>query len=166
MALSADIKTVRYGTPDGHQVLNRGLASNQTVYRGSVALQDASTGRLKSAASPGSTDIVLGIVAQGGPGVVDSGAGIVNGSTAGATTVDIDTGTFILASGTGADALSLTTNSKTVYLIDESTVGATSNGAARPVAGIQMADPTTDPSIPTGFVAVKLGTPSSPLGGP
>lgn len=166
MALSADIKTTRYGTPDGHQPLNRGLGTSVTVYRGSVALQVAATGYLKNAASPSSTDIVLGIVSQGGPGYADTGPGIVGTSTAGAVSADIDTGSFLLASGTGSDQCDLTTNSQTVYLIDEKTVGKTNGGGTRPAAGVQLMDPVSDPSIPTGFVAVKLGTPNSPLGGP
>ncbi len=166
MALSGDILTIRYGTPDGHQPLNRGLGASVTVYRGSVALQVAATGLLKNAATPASTDIVVGLVAQGGPGYPDTGPGIVGTTTAGAVSAMIATGTFLLLSGTGSDQCDITTNNKTVYLVDEKTVGKTDGSATRPVAGVQMMDPTSDPSIPAGFVAVKLGSPNSPLGGP
>lgn len=163
MSLTADIKTIRYGTPDGHQPLNRGLGASVTVYRGSFAVQ-TTTGLLKNGATPATTDIILGVVDSAGPGTADTGPGIVNGTTAGAVSVNIATGSFLFATGTGADALTITNNGKPVYAIDESTVGA--SGGSRVQAGIQLMDPTSDPSIPTGFVAVKVGTPNSPLGGP
>jgi len=169
-ALSADVLTPRYGTPDGHQPLGKALAANVTVYRGSVAALAGTggagvTGYLKNTSTVATTDIILGIIGNA-LNAPNTSAGIAGGSTAGAVVVNVETGTFILASGTGADALTVATNGATVYLIDEITVGATNGSSTRPVAGVQVASPTEDPSIPTGYVAVKLGTPTSPLGGP
>ena len=164
MALTADILTDRYGSPDGHQPLNKVLNTGITVYRGSMAGlygATAAQGTLKNEDTVASTDIILGIVSKAGSGYSNATVGIT-----GACTVEIETGSFILASGTGADALGQTTNGDTVYAINSYTVGATSGGATRPVAGIQLACNADDASIPAGYVAVKLGTPNSPLGGP
>lgn len=161
-ALTADVLTDRYGSPDGHQPLNKLLNAGITVYRGSVAAlygATAAQGTLKNEATPAATDIVVGLVSKAGSGWPNTAPGIVGGT---GVTVEIETGSFILASGTGADALGLTTNGATVYLIDEVTVGATNGGATRPTAGTQLACNADDASIPVGFVAVKLGT----IGGP
>jgi hypothetical protein len=167
MALSADILTDRYGTPDGHQPLNKVLPAGTTVYRGSLAGligtggAGANQGQLKNEDTVASTDIILGIVQKAGSGYSNATVGIT-----GLATVEIETGSFILASGTGADALGQTTNGATVYAINSYTVGATNGGSTRPVAGVQLSCNADDASIPTGYVAVKLGTPNSPLGGP
>jgi len=168
MALSSDIVTARYGTPDGHQPIGKGLSATVTIYRGSVAGIDGtggSAGYLSNMASPATTDIILGIDGDA-IHAPNTTAGITGGSSDGDVLVNIETGTFILKSGTGSDALTVATNGATVYLIDEQTVGATNGSNSRPACGVQMASPSEDPSIPTGYVAVKLGTPSSPLGGP
>ena len=147
MALTADIITPRYGA--GGNLNNKGLTANATVYRGSVAT--TRSGYLVAASSPASTDIVWGIIADG----VGSGSdtqGITGASTNGGVTVDIETGTFFLAGGTSSDALVATDVGATVYLIDEQTVGKTSNGNTRPVAGVlEFVDPTYG-------LAVKLGS--------
>ncbi len=164
MALTADILTDRYGSPDGHQPLNKVLNTGITVYRGSMAGlygATAAQGTLKNEDTVASTDIILGIVNKAGSGYSNATVGIT-----GACTVEIETGSFILASGTGADALGQTTNGATVYAINSFTVGATSGSSTRPVAGIQLSCNADDASIPAGYVAVKLGTPNSPLGGP
>lgn len=164
MALTGDILTDRYGSPDGHQPLNMILPASTTVYRGSVAGINGtggSQGKLKNEDTVAATDIVLGIVSKAGSGFSNDTVGIT-----GLCTVEIETGSFILASGTGADTLDVTTNGATVYLIDSQTVGKTNGGSTRPVAGIQLSCNANDASIPSGFVAVKLGTPNSPLGGP
>ena len=147
MALTADIITPRYGA--GGNLNNKGLTANATVYRGSVAM--TRSGYLVAATSPASTDIVWGIIADG----VGSGfptQGITGASTDGGVTVDIETGTFFLAGGTASDALVATDVGATVYLIDEKTVGKTSNGNTRPVAGV------LDRVDPTYGLAVKLGS--------
>lgn len=158
MALTSDVKTFRYGVPDGHQNLQYGLAANVTVYRGSVALIGAGTGLLKNASSPASTDVVMGIVAGAGNGFANNGPGVVAGTTNNSVTAMVYTGSFILVSGTGSDALTQATNGTAVYLINETTVGATTGSGTRPLAGYQLATNTDDPSIPVGSVAVKLGT--------
>lgn len=166
MALTSDVKTIRYGTPDGHQPLAKGVTSGVTIYRGSVALLASGTGFLKNASSVASGDLVLGIVDEAGAGIANTGPGILGTSPSGSTQASIATGSFILASGTGSDALGVTTNALPVYLINETTVGATNGGSTRPLAGIQLSCNADDASIPVGYVAVKLGTPNSPLGGP
>ncbi len=75
------------------------------------------------------------------------------------------TGTFLLLGGTGTDALTVTNVQTQVYLINENTVGATSGGSTRPVAGLLVQVPATDASIPVGMVAVQIGTANSPWGG-
>lgn len=167
MAVTSDIKTIRYGSTDGHQPLNKLVPSGTTVYRGTIAGligtggSGAKQGQLKNMDSPAATDLVLGILEFAGSGSPNTSPGI-----AGPANVEIATGSFILASGTGADALDQTTNGATVYVIDSQTVGKTNGGSTRPAGGVQLSCNADDPSIPSGFVAVKLGTPSSPLGGP
>jgi hypothetical protein len=166
MATTSDIVTDRYGGPEGHQPLNKLVPAGVTVYRGTVAGMAGTggagvQGQLKNEDTVAATDIVLGIVSKAGSGYSNATVGIT-----GAANVEIETGSFILASGTGADALSQLTNGATVYLINSTTVGATSGSASRPVAGIQLSCNADDASIPVGYVAVKLGTPNSPLGGP
>lgn len=162
MALSADIKQIRFGTPgNASQPVNQPLKASQTVYRGSVAA--TRSGYLVPMSSPLSTDVVWGIVDKAGPGTADTGPGIVGGSTDGAVTVEIATGTFFLKAGSGADALTQANVGATVYLIDEQTVGATSSGNTRPVAGILMALGNNVGNIVpiAGMVAVKLGSAQS-----
>lgn len=167
MAVTADIKTIRYGSTDGHQPLNKILPSGTTIYRGTIAGligtggSGAKQGQLKNMDTPAATDLVLGLVEFAGSGYPNTGSGI-----AGPANVEIVTGSFILASGTGADALDQTTDGVAVYVIDSQTVGKTNGGSTRPVAGVQLSCNADDSSIPAGFVAVKLGTPNSPLGGP
>lgn len=153
MALSADIKTLRVGAEGVHQPLAAPMGANVTVYSGSIALQ-ANTGYVKNAASPASTDKILGIV--GGPAggtYVKTGPGIANGAVAGAVSIECLTGTFLLASATGSDQLSVSTAMSTVYVVDEQTVGATNGGGTRPVAGVQLPP---EPGDPTGFYQIKL----------
>lgn len=159
MALSADIKVVRYGTADGHELDNFGLAAGVTVYRGSIALTagvGAHAGYLKNASSPLSTDICWGLIDSAGPGVIDGGPGIANTSTVdGAVLVQVATGTFFLGSSTGADQLGLTTLGSTVYVYNENTVAATSQSNTLPVAGKHIATDTTG-QYPGGY-AIRLG---------
>ena len=161
MALAGDIKITRYGTPDGHEPLNLPLGANVQVYRGSIALL-ASTGYLKNAASPASTDTCVGLIEKVGPGQIDSGPGIKGGSTDGAVTCDVAEGTFFLGSSTGGDQLGVSTIGKTVYVYNENTVAATSNGNTRPVAGVHVATDSTG-RYPGGY-AIKMG-PNQTIGG-
>lgn len=167
MAQTADILTIRYGTPgNSTQPTNLPMGAGAlTVYRGTIALTD-SNGYIKNASSPSVNDTCWGIIGQGGPGYVDSGPGIVNaaGAASSAVTVDVETGSFWLAAGSGADALTEVQVGKNVYVINETTVGATSASSTRPVAGvlIRASDPL---NVLSGLVAVKLGS-SQSSGGP
>ena len=177
MALTSDIAIVRYGSPIVHQPIEYPVgmgASGQTLYRGSIAAISGGTtvtqGYLKNMATPAATDIVVGVVDGYGPrcGLADIGPGI-GGATLntadGACTANVVTGTFEFQGGTGTDALTITNIQTQVYLINESTVGATNGGSTRPVAGLLVAIPATDASIPAGFVSVQLGTQMAPWGG-
>lgn len=156
MALTSDIKIVRYGTADGHELENFGIGANVTVYRGSIALTVAATGYLKNAASPSATDICWGLIDSAGPGTIDGGAGIAGTSVAGAVTANVATGTFFLGSSSGSDQLGQATLGSTVYVYNENTVAATSNSSARPVAGVHVAIDTTS-QYPGGY-AIRLGS--------
>jgi hypothetical protein len=166
MALTADVHIERYGVAgDNHQPYNLPIGANVTVYRGSIALTDT-TGNLKNAASPLSTDTCWGLIDTYGPGTVDTVPGLNNASTvAGVVSADIATGTFFLASATGADQLSQSTYGKTVYVVNETTVGLTSNGGTRPVAGCHVYTEAAGRVQAPGPYAIKLGS-TSPGGGP
>jgi hypothetical protein len=178
MALTGDILKTRYGTPGTeHQPIEYPIgkgASGQTLYRGSVAALSGGTtvtqGYLKNMATPASGDLVIGILDGYGPscGLADTVPGMggtVLNTADGVLSATVATGTFLLLGGTGADALTVTNVGTSVYLINEDTVGATNGGSTRPVAGLLVQVPSTDASIPTGFVAVSLGTPNGPWGG-
>lgn len=156
MALTADQTLVRYGAPgNSTQPVNQGITANATVFRGSIATTRA--GFLVAASSPQSTDIVWGMIYKAGPGTANLGAGIAGGTTNGAVTAEIATGSFFLASGTGADAIGAANVGATCYVINETTVGLTSGGGTRPQAGvIEAYDPTEINAL--GPVAVKLGS--------
>jgi len=83
----------------------------------------------------------------------------------GAFLVRVHPGVFDLQYGTAGDAITQANVGATVYLINETTVGATNGGGSRPVAGLLAQVPATDASIPVGYVAVQLGTANSPWGG-
>lgn len=168
MALSADIKTFRFGAPgNSTQPMNQPLTAAATVYRGSVAT--TRSGYLVAASSPQSTDVVWGLIDKAGAGTADTGPGITGGTTNGNVSVEIATGSFFLQNGTGADALTQTNVGATVYLINENTVGATSNTSTRPICGefLGLAS-TLAPNRPdlTGMVAVKVGNMAGSTGGP
>ncbi len=178
MALTSDIAVYRYGTPSIHQPIEYPIgkgASGQTLYRNSVALLSGGTtvtqGYLKNAASPATNDIVVGLVGDygpscGQPNTVPGLGGTVLNTADGVLTANVETGTFLLLSGTSSDAITVTNVGETCYLINENTVGATNPGGnTRCAAGLVVQVPATDASIPTGYVAVQLGTPSTPWGG-
>jgi hypothetical protein len=155
-ALTADIKAIRYGTPgNSTQPVQQPVKANSTVYRGSVAI--TRSGFVVAASTPQSGDLVWGVIESAGAGQPDLSPGVVGGSTDGAVTVLIATGSFFLASGTGSDALTQANVGATVFLIDEKTVGATNGGATRPQAGVMEA---FDNTIGGGGtpIAVKLGS--------
>ena len=177
MALTSDIRKIRYGSPINHQPIEYPIgkgASGQTLYRGSVAAISGGTtvtqGYLKNMATPAATDIVVGLIDSYGPScgqadIVPGLGGTTLNTADGVLTANVATGTFLLLGGTGSDALTVTNVGTSVYLINEDTVGATNGSASRPVAGLLVQVPATDASIPTGFVAVQLGTAAGPWGG-
>lgn len=163
--MAADHRILRYGSEDIQDLISAPLKANTTVYNGEIALLD-STGYLHSG-SPSSTDSVIGIISGPSAGsYVKTGPGITSGSTDGDVWVDCATGAFVLASGTGADALTEANSNATIYVIDSVTVGATSATGTRPSAGIMLP---IDPTIPSGYVPVQIdahtGTGSGSGGG-
>jgi hypothetical protein len=164
MAVTKDQKITRYGTGDGHQPVALGIKATVKVYRGTIALTDTS-GFLKNASSPASTDKCWGLIqrVRPGDGQIDGAPGITGGATDGAVGAEIDAGTFFLGSSTGSDQLSAATLGTTVYVYDEITVAATNGGSTRPVAGIHVATDSTG-RYP-GAYAIKLGSAESTGGG-
>jgi len=172
MALTADILTTCYGPSFSRVEYPIGYGSaGQTLYRGSfTAISGGTTvtqGYLKNMATPASTDLVVGIVDDYGPscGLANTGPGLGPTTANGSATALVRQGEFIVASGTGADALALANLQTSVYLINETTVGKTSGSKTRPIAGLLIALPATDASIPTGYCVVSVGTASGPWGG-
>jgi len=164
MAQTHDVKIIRYGTFEGHQQTDQPLTASETVYRGTVAA--TRSGYIKNMATPQSTDVVWGLI-DGAVAFKDTGAGITNPNTTnGGVSIDIQTGSFVLFAGTSGDALAQSDVGSAVYLIDEVTVGKTNGSATRPVAGTLLNTPTGDPSIPTGMVAVKVGSAPPGTGSP
>lgn len=156
--LTADIPIVGLGDlGNANQPVNLNLKATTTVYRGSVALTRSGVAVPAQNANLLSTDVCWGLYENAGPGTADTGPGITGGTVDGQVTVEVRTGTFFLASSTGADALGVTTLGKTVYVYDEQTVAATSGGAARPIAGVHIYTDSTRTDAP-GTYAIKLGS--------
>ncbi len=152
MAQSKDVFVSRSGVEGAHEPLAAPLGSAVTVYSGTIALSRA--GYLANASAPQTTDTCLGLIGNPAGGTyVKTGPGIVGNGSQGANGVwvEILTGSFILACGTGADALTEADVGADVYVMDEITVGKTSGSTTRPVAGRLM--PIT-PDIASGFVPV------------
>jgi hypothetical protein len=156
-ALTTDIHYERWGTGDTSAPVVQPLGASVTVYRGSIALID-NAGNVKNASAPLSTDVCMGIIGGYGPGNVDLSPGVINtSSVASAVTAMIYQGAFFLASGTGSDQLSQSTVGRTVYVINEYTVGQTSGGGNRPSAGVHVAVSTETRVQAPGNFAIKLG---------
>jgi hypothetical protein len=157
MALTTDTLVVRYGAGDDDQPVAWPVGATQQLYYGAVALLSGSgavtTGYLKNAASPGSADLVVGMVGDPAGGtLVQTGPGILGGASDGAVWDNVKTGAFFFQSGTGSDQLSEATAGKTVYYGGENSSGplamATSASSTRPVLGVQLPQ---DPGIAGGF---------------
>jgi hypothetical protein len=156
MALTADIPTERYGTPGNEaQPVNFAVKAATTIYRGSIAITRSGIAVPALNANLLSTDVCWGVYEQAGPGTADIGPGILGGSVDGAVTVEVATGTFFLASSTGAGLLGPTTLGKTVYVYDEQTVSA--SAGSLPIAGVHIYTDTTRTGAP-GPYAIKLGS--------
>jgi hypothetical protein len=153
-ALIADIPVEGWGN-EGDRV-NLNLKAATTVYRGSIALTRSGIAVPAINANLLSTDVVWGLHEGAGPGTANTGPGVTGGSVDGAVTVEVLTGSYFLASSSGADLLGPTTIGKTVYVYDEQTVAATA-GAGRPVAGVHRYTDTTRTGAP-GPYAIKLSS--------
>ncbi len=134
MPVSKDQKITRYGTQDGHQPTYQPMKASVSIYAGTIALTD-STGYAKTAASPTSNDTCWGLYNGLADGTPTASSPIVNGTVAGGIMIGIDTGTFYLASGLSSDAITQANVGAACYVVDEVTVGLTSNANTRPVAG-------------------------------
>lgn len=159
-ALTGDIKIIQYGDPGFYQRVTQPIGANVQLYRGTIALTNGpnssvAPGYLKRATVPTSTDVCWGLLEAYGPGTADTIPGMLGATTNGGTTANIRQGTFFLKSGTGSDQLSQSTIGQTVYVIDEQTVGASSSGGTRPVAGVHEA---VDPTAATTLFAISLGS--------
>lgn len=168
MALTQDVKTFRFGSPgNSTQPMNFGLTAAVTVYRGSIAI--TRSGYIANASSPQSTDTTWGLIDKAGAGTSDIGPGIVGGTTNGSVTVEIATGSFFLQNGTGADALTQANVGALVYVINETTMGATNGSNTRPVGGtfegLASVLAANRPDL-AGMIAVKVGNASGTTGGP
>ncbi len=165
-ALTQDIPIVEYGVRgDATQPLNFPLKATTTVYRGSIAItrNGVAVPAIKANLAV-ATDICWGVFESAGPGTADTGPGITGGTVDGAVTVEVATGTYFLASSTGADLLGPTTLGKTVYVYDEQTVAATQN-TTRPIAGVHVyTDATRTDAV--GIYAIKLGPIAGSSGSP
>lgn len=146
MALTKDCHTVEYGIPDGNggQLVAYPVGANQQLYSGAVALLSGSgsvtTGYLKNAASPGSADLVLGIIGDvAGGTAVETAPGILGGSTDGAVWVNVRTGAYFVQNNTGGAAVTVANVGKNVYYSGETSSGpqlASSGSGTLPVLGI------------------------------
>lgn len=155
MTVTADQLYRRIGAEGVHQPIACGLTAATTVYRNTIALLAAATGYLKNAdVSLIVTDRVLGMIGNPAGGTaIDSGPGIVGGTSSGDVVVDCDTGSFFLKNGTAGDAITEADVGKTCYVIDSITVGKTDGTGSRPAAGTIL--PFTA-DTPSGFVGVSL----------
>jgi len=159
-ALTADIPIVELGMPgNAAQPVNLNLKANTTVYRGSVAVSRVGIAVPALNANLLAADVVWGVYEHAGPGTADTGPGITGGSVDGAVTVEVRTGTFFLASSTGADLLGPSTIGKVVFLYDEQTVAKTVGGGL-PAAGVHIYTDPTRTDAP-GIYAIRLGSDQS-----
>lgn len=98
------------------------MQASTTLYAGGIVSINASG--LLGAATASGTQIVVGV----------SRKQTVSGSS-GTTQQEVVTGAFLFDIGTSGDALTVANAMTDVYVIDDHTVGATSNTGARPRAG-------------------------------
>lgn len=162
MSLTADIKIIRYGTPgNATQPVNQPVTALAQLYRGAIGA--TRSGYCVEMTTPQSTDVVWGLYEAYGPGFADTIPGMVGGTTNGAVTVEIATGSFYLNNGTSGDLITQANVGAPCYVINENTVGLTSGGGTRPVAGV--VESLIQPPNTTGMVAVKMGS-NKGSGGP
>lgn len=155
MGLANDCKLIRYGTGDNDQPLAYPIGASQQLYSGSVALVSGSgsvtAGYLKNATTPGSADVVVGMVGDPTGGAYSLSPGLPTSTADGGVWAEVLTGAFFFQSGTGSDLLSAATNGQTVYYGGENANGpiacATSATNTRPILGVQVPQ---DPGITVG----------------
>lgn len=143
MALTADVKIQRYGTPDETtdvRLVAQPMKTNVKIFAGSIGVTDVN-GFAKPASSVATTDTAWGVVLK----QVDN-----TGGASGAQSVTFERGVFFFASSTGADTIAQSNIGQTVYVVDETHVGLGSS--SRPKAGTVMF---VDANL---GVAVKFGT--------
>jgi hypothetical protein len=153
--LARDCKIIRYGSGDDCQPLAYPIGASEQLYSGEVALVSGSgsvtTGYLKNATTPGSADVVVGMVGDATGGAYSVAPGLPTSTTDGGVWAEVLTGTFFFQSGTGSDLLSAATNGLTVYYGGENSNGpiacATSASNTRPILGVQVPQ---DPGIAGG----------------
>jgi hypothetical protein len=151
MALATDIPIRRYGVPDGRPRETLPLAGSTTVYAGSICLTRA--GYVINSDSPQSTDIGWGLVFERKP----YGAFYSASTVSGTYTVDVECGSFYLASSTGSDTISAANVGATVYVYDAQTVALTNGSNTRPVAGVVERYETATVQQQPFAVVVKMG---------
>lgn len=148
MAATLDYKITRFGVPTGNNLLSFPLGANVTVAGGAFAVTDASGNVADAAGSLTAANVVWGLIQERRPFLTDPAS-----SVAGTYLVPVECGAFYLANGgTGGDALSEANVGQTVYVTGEASVGLTSSGGTRPVAGTLINVDTTQP----GGYAVKI----------
>ncbi len=160
-AVTQDQITYQYGTPDGVAgLLQLSQKASSSIYAGTIAVTSSGTAK-DAGSSPASTDICWGLY----NGQYDSQAHLVapmaGGTADGLHIVGVDTGTFLLASATGPDAIGVSNIGQVCYIFDNVTVALTNSAGTRAVAGTVMAAgsamiPATN-SVYSGKVAVRLG---------
>jgi hypothetical protein len=170
--VTTDIKTFEYGVPD-QTLVAYGIAANQQLYSGAIALVSGSgastTGYLKNAATPGSSDLVAGIVdSYAGGCAVSTSPGLLGGSTDNALQANVRTGTFFVQNS-ALNPVSVTQVGKTVYYQGENASGpivsSSSVGGTLPSMGILLPQ---DPGFANNYIPgsnywpVKLNV----IGGP
>lgn len=157
-AMTQDGHLVRYGTPEGHQLTPAPVTAASQLYKGEVAL--LRSGYLVNAASPQSTDVIVGMIGDvAGGTTVPTAPGILGGTANGSVWVNCETGTFVFQNGTGADVIAEANAGQTCYYSGENAAGPiaalTSGGNTRPQLGVIVP---FDPGLPfqQGQVIVKL----------
>lgn len=126
MALTADVKIQRFGTPDNTidvPLDNMPLGNNVKVFGGEIALTD-NKGFIKSAATPATTDTCWGVISR----LTDN-----TGGASSAQVVNIERGVFFFQSSTGADLIQQSNVGQDCYVYDQTHVALGSTG--RPKAG-------------------------------
>lgn len=125
-ALTAARNTSKVDDPVIPRTMALPIASATTIFAGSLVCTNAA-----GFAVPGSVATTLRPWGRAKNTVVNAGA-------AGAMTIEIDRGAFPWNIGAAADALTIADRGNAVYIMDDNTVGKTTGGATRSLAGILL----------------------------